>query len=83
MYLASSDHLNLKKNLPEESPPPEPSKGLKVAICIRGNVPGELMSPKPEKGAPGEIPLTRAPKSIKSRYLYKRECTQDIQATKA
>ena len=83
MYLGSSGHQNLKKELPEESPPPEPPKGSKVAICIRGNVPGEFRSPKPEKGAPGEIPLTRAPKSIKSRYLYKRECTQDIQATKA
>jgi hypothetical protein len=83
MYLGSSGHQNLKKELPEGSPPPEPPKASKVAICIRGNVPGEFRSPKPEKGAPGEIPLTRAPKSIKSRYLYKRECTQDIQATKA
>jgi hypothetical protein len=58
MYLASSDHLNLKKNLPEEPPPPEPSKGLKVAICIRGNVSGEFKSRKPEKRATTRLPGT-------------------------
>ena len=83
MYLRSSGHQNLKITFPEKSPPPKPPEGSKVGICTRGNVPGEFRSPKPEKGAPEVIPLTRALKSIKRRYLYKRECTQDIQATKA
>ena len=38
MYLGSSGHQNLKKKLPEETPPPEPPKDSKVAICTRGNV---------------------------------------------
>jgi hypothetical protein len=82
MYLGSSGHQNLKKMLPEGSPPPGSPEGSKVAICIRENVNGELRSPKPEKGAPGELPLTRAPKSIKSSHLYNEECTWGVQATK-
>jgi hypothetical protein len=83
MYLGSSGHQNLKKELPEESPPPEPPKGSKVAICTRGNVSGELRSPKPEKGARGGVSPTRAPKRLKSSHLYKGECTQRIHATNA
>jgi hypothetical protein len=82
MYLGSSGHQNLKKELPEESPPPEPPKGSKVAICIRGNVSGEFRSPKPEKGAPGGVSPTRTPKRLKSSHLYKGECTWGVQITK-
>ena len=49
MYLGSSGHQNLKKKLPEESPPPEPPKDSKVAICTRGNVSEAFRSPKTMK----------------------------------
>jgi hypothetical protein len=82
MYLESSAHQNLKKELPEGSPPPEPPKASKVAICIRGNVPGEFRSPKPETEAPGAISPTRTLKSLKSRHLYKGKSTWGVQVTK-
>jgi hypothetical protein len=83
MYQGSSGHKNLKKGAPGDLSPPGPPKGSKVAIPIRGNVPGELRSPKSEKGAPAEIALTRTPKRKKSNQLYKGESTQRIHATKA
>jgi hypothetical protein len=82
MYLGSSGHQNLKKIFPEESPPPEPPKGSKVAICTRGNVSGEFRSPKPEKGAPGGLSPTRASKRLKSSHLYKEECIWGVQVIK-
>jgi hypothetical protein len=57
MYLESLGHQNLKKELPETSPPPGPPKASKVAICTRGNVSGELRSPKPAKRKSRRGPL--------------------------
>jgi hypothetical protein len=78
MYLGSSGHQNLKNIFPEESPPPEPPKGSKVAICIRGNVSGEFRSPKPEKGAPGGFSPTRAPKGSKVAICRRRNASGEF-----
>jgi hypothetical protein len=82
MYLGSSGYQNLKKKLPETSPPPRTPKGLKVAICIRGNVSGEFRSPKPEKEAPGDLAPTKASKRLKSSHPYKGACIRGVEITK-
>jgi hypothetical protein len=74
MYLEISGYQNLEMHLPEGSLPPGLPKGSKVGICTRGNVSEELRSPKPEKGAPGDLSLTKASKKLKSSHLYKGEC---------
>ncbi len=66
MYLGSSGHQNLKKELPEESLPPEPPKGSKVAICIRGIIYlGSSNHQNLKKKLPKEPLPTEAPKGLK------------------
>jgi hypothetical protein len=82
MYLGSSGYQNLKKKLPETSPPPRPPKGSKVAIRIRGNVSGEFRSPKPEKGAPGDLSPPGPPKGSKVVICTTGNVSQELRSPK-
>jgi hypothetical protein len=84
MYLGSSGHQNLKKELPETSlSPPGPPKGLKVVIRIRENVSGEFRSPKPEKGAPGDLSPPGPPKGSKVIICTKGNVSGELRSPKS
>ncbi len=61
MYLGSSGHQNLKKELPERSPSQGLRKASKVGICTSENVPRSFRQPKPKAKKNMQIALWRAP----------------------